>query len=158
MAYVTNGTTTVYFDVVEKEQFAGDADVTTNPVESGESIADHVEPKPFTHQINGVLVDPGSEAKFGSMWSMYKHRQIVKFVGRLGIQSVVITHLGRDYEGDIANGMSFDMTYTEVQITTTQTTTLSTTKFTAVVAKLEAAAKAKETTNSGTQSTKSSKS
>lgn len=89
-------------------------DITTQPVEKGNDVTDHVQPKPRTLSISGSVVE--NAAKIQQFIVKAKDSgQIVKFTGRTTFTGLISGFQPkRTYKN--ASGFEFTLTMTEVKI------------------------------------------
>lgn len=120
MAYTLTGrkSGTVRFEprstgVVEKESESYSSSVTSNPVEDGAEINDHVNNAAGTLNISGTII--GGEGAINALKVMRANRDLITYTGVTRMSNLVFTSLkfGRSYENK--NGASFSATLKQVQ-------------------------------------------
>lgn len=129
MAYTISGrkSGTVRFlpdnGTVQKESISMSSSVTTNPIEDGSDINDHVIKSPKKFSVNGVLI--GGQSGRQILESMRDRRDILTYSGRMRINNLVITSLSFDYSSDNATGSSFKASFQQVQISSSAVVAVS---------------------------------
>lgn len=108
----------VYFSVIESDDISISADVTDNPVESGQDVSDHVEPKPDKISIKGVIVGEDAPRKWTMLKNFNKNGTLLKYINRVIYDNVVIQDFNPVHSGDIRNGYKFSMSLKNVRIAT----------------------------------------
>lgn len=105
---IDNGTIT-------SESLSRSSKVTTNPIEDGSDINDHVVKSPESYAITGVVVGgSNAAAKLKAMW---EKRDILTYTGRSRFTNMVITSYKEDVNSKNADGFSFSITLQKVTIT-----------------------------------------
>jgi len=105
---MSNGTVT-------KESVSRSSKVTTNPIETGSDINDHVVKDPEKFTLTGVVIGGSGEAeKLKAMWDK---RDILTYTGRTRVSSMVITSYKEDKSADNARGFGFNITLQKVTFT-----------------------------------------
>ena len=121
MSYSLTGrkTGTVSFNrsmgTITQETLTKTSKITSNAIEIGSSIEDHVYLNPEHLQIAGVVVKDCSscQSKLESMW---KNRDLVTYVGRIRVADYVITNLQIKISPGNKNGFSFTATLQKANI------------------------------------------
>lgn len=121
MAYTLTGrkSGTVRFDprstgVVEKESESYSSTITSNPIEEGAEINDHVNNASGTLNIAGTII--GGDGAINALKAMRAMREPVTYIGVTRMSNLIFTSLefGRSYKNK--NGASFTATLKQVQI------------------------------------------
>ena len=113
MAYTLSGSCgTVRLDarttgVVINESVQRTSKVTSNPVEQGSDINDHVVNDPIKFTITGVTINGDGQAAL--MRRMWNQKDILTYTGRNRISNCVITSLSTTIDAKNANGAKFTM-------------------------------------------------
>ena len=101
MAYVLTGQNgnTVRFEphdtgVVEKESESYSSSVTSNPIEDGSDINDHVNNAAGTLNISGVII--GGDSAIDALKEMRESRDIITYTGVTRMTNLVFTNLKFD--------------------------------------------------------------
>ena len=120
MAYTLKGAKsgTVKFEpkkngVVEKESESYDSSVTSNAIESGSDINDHVSNESGTFTISGVIV--GGTGAISALKKMRDSRDVITYTGKSKMENLVFTSLKFDYSYDNRDGASFTASFKQVQ-------------------------------------------
>ncbi|MFT9496382.1 phage baseplate protein [Anaerosolibacter sp.] len=121
MAQITDGRTTVVFSTVESENPNRSSEVTSNPVETGEDVADHVKSNPTRFPITGLIVGPDAAQKLSQIDSFRRSGAILTYIGRNLIQNVVIKSFNSTHDSDVANGFRFSIELEQVRIAVKKT-------------------------------------
>lgn len=121
MSYIltSNKGGTVRFDpfksgVVEKESESYGSAVTSNPIENGAEINDHVNNASGTLNISGVIV--GGNGAINALKAMRESRDIITYIGVTRMSNLVFTSLEFDRSYKNRDGASFSATLKQVQI------------------------------------------
>lgn len=125
MAYVLRGRKggTVRFvpfesGVVEKESESYSSSVTSNPVEDGATIDDHVNNAAGTLNISGTIV--GGDSAINALKAMREARDIITYLGVTRMTNLVFTSLKFDRSYKNRRGASFSATLKQVQTTSSE--------------------------------------
>ena len=125
MAYVLNGQNgnTVRFEpyetgVVEKESESYSSSVTSNPIEDGSDINDHVNNVAGTLNISGVII--GGDSAIDALKEMRESRDIITYTGVTRMTNLVFTNLKFDRSYKNKDGASFSATLKQIKITSSE--------------------------------------
>lgn len=99
---------------VNKEMVNRSSTVTDNPVESGESISDHVFRQPRTIQLSGTVVD-GAQA-IATLDAMWKSGDVLTYTGRNRIENLVIQQLQSTHDAKNRKGFTFTATLKQITV------------------------------------------
>lgn len=100
--------------VVEKESESYSSTVTSNPIENGAEINDHVNNASGTLNISGVIV--GGNGAINALKAMRESRDIITYIGVTRMSNLVFTSLKFDRSHKNRDGASFSATLKQVQI------------------------------------------
>lgn len=120
MAYVLEGRKcgTVRFEpdsgTIQKESAAKSSKMTSNAIETGSTIEDHVYRNPEQIQLNGVII--GGMDGYNILNSMWKQRDIVTYIGRLRENNLIITNIKFDVDKSNRDGCIFSATLQKANI------------------------------------------
>lgn len=104
--------------LAEKEDLTYDVEITSQPVERGVDITDHVQRKARTLAISGLVAGADAAEMHRFLTDCQDKGKIVSFVGRTTMRGLLSgLSTSRDYS--IADGFTFSATITEVLIATT---------------------------------------
>jgi hypothetical protein len=121
-AYLTDGTTRIYFSAVMKETGSDTAKLTSNPVESGSTIADHYILNPRTFRIQGrISGDSEAYIKVAKIRAMMQSKVLLQYVGKEVFNNCLITSFPREKVKEYGNGLSFTMDLQELFIAQAET-------------------------------------
>lgn len=101
--------------IVDKESESYSSTVTSNPIEKGSEINDHVNNASPVLNLAGVLVDGNKSKK--ALLNMRDSRDIIKYTGKTQMKNMVITSLKFDGTSKNKKGYTFTATLKRVQIT-----------------------------------------
>lgn len=110
----------VEFSVVESENPEYSNEVTSNPVELGTDIVDHVRQKPISHSIKGIVTGEKAAESIAKLRRYLNDGIILRYVGRNVIDNLVIESLSTTHDKSIRNGFSFQITLKHVRIAKSQ--------------------------------------
>ncbi len=120
MAYTLTGrkSGTVRFEprstgVVEKESESYSSSVTSNPVEDGAEINDHVNNAAGTLNISGTII--GGDGAINALKAMRANRDLITYVGVTRMSNLVFTSLKFDRSHKNKNGAAFSAALKQVQ-------------------------------------------
>lgn len=112
--------------VVEKESESYSSSVTSNPVEGGADINDHVNNAAGKLTISGTIVG-GSEA-INALKAMRDSRDVITYKGKMRMGNLVFTSLKFDYSYKNKKGASFSATLTKILTTSPEYVPMNTKK------------------------------
>lgn len=110
------GQSEVEFDAVDPEDTSWPAEVTQYPVESGRNIAEHVQLRPITVDIQGVVAGPEAAHKVFLLRKWRDRRDRVKYVGRNIFSGYVIVALDTEHSRRVRDGFWFEITLEQVRV------------------------------------------
>ncbi|MFT9493423.1 phage baseplate protein [Anaerosolibacter sp.] len=120
-AIVTDGNITVEFTIVKSEKPHRSSEVTSNPVETGEDVSDHVRSNPIEFPITGMIAGANAAQKLNQLEQFRKNGTRLRYVGRNYIDNVVIESFVSTHDATIKNGFQFDITLKQVRIAVKKT-------------------------------------
>ena len=100
----------------ETEEVNQNVEVSSHPVESGIPLSDHAKRGPITLSISGYIVGDEWENTRYRIEQMKKNAEIVKYVGRNILSSMLITAFKSNSDASIRDGEKFTMELTEIRI------------------------------------------
>lgn len=101
--------------VVEKESESYSSSVTSNPIEAGSEINDHVNNAAGTLNISGTIV--GGDNAVNALKAMRDSRDILTYTGVTRMANLVFTSLKFDYTYKNKDGASFSATLMQIRTT-----------------------------------------
>lgn len=101
--------------IVSGENATFSSKATSNPIEGGGEINDHVVTDPEKYTLTGVTI--GGSASADTLRRMWKERDILEYTGRIRVSSCVIISLKEDISAKNRDGMSFTIQLQVVNIT-----------------------------------------
>jgi len=102
--------------VIESEQYGHSIEATQYPVESGESLTDHIEQQPSDFSISGKLLSKTWNNDLEKLKQKMNTGKLVKFVGKQKIDNVIILSIGEDHNKDIANGFAINIKLRRIRV------------------------------------------
>jgi hypothetical protein len=137
--------------IINRESESFTSRVTSNPVENGADINDHVINDAQRLSINGVIIG-GDDAK-AALLNMRDKCDIVTYTGRTRVSSLVFTSLSFDYSARNKDGNTFRATLQKIDIISAQVTDVGAVPMTTQDAGKASTSQANKTANAGTQTT-----
>ena len=104
--------------VVEKESESYSSSVTSNPVEDGADINDHVNNAAGQLTISGTIV--GGDSAINALKAMRESRDIITYTGVTRMTNLVFTSLKFDRSYKNRNGASFSATLKQVRLVSSE--------------------------------------
>ena len=101
--------------IVTAESASYSSKATSNPIENGSDINDHVVTDPVKYTLTGVTI--GGDAAAATLRKMWKERDILDYIGRGRVSSCVITSLKQDISSKNKTGVGFTIQLQVVNIT-----------------------------------------
>lgn len=112
--------------VVEKESESYSSSVTSNPVEGGADINDHVNNAAGKLTISGTII--GGAAAIAALKAMRDSRDVIAYTGKVRMGNLVFTSLRFDYSYKNKNGAAFSATLTKILTTSPEYVPMNTKK------------------------------
>jgi len=104
--------------IIESESESYSSSVTSNPIENGSDINDHVNNEAGTLSISGTII--GGESAINALKAMRDSRDILTYIGVSRVTNLVFTSLKFDRSYKNRNGASFSATLKQVQISSAE--------------------------------------
>lgn len=104
--------------VVEKESESYSSTVTSNPIENGAEINDHVNNASGTLNLSGVII--GGNSAINTLKAMRASRDIITYIGATRMSNLIFTNLKFDRTSKNMNGATFTATLKQVQISSAE--------------------------------------
>lgn len=104
--------------LVEKESESYSSSVTSNPVESGADISDHVNNAAGTLTISGIII--GGDGAINALKAMRESRDLITYTGVTRMSNLVFTSLKFDRSYKNSKGASFLATLKQVRISSSE--------------------------------------
>lgn len=101
--------------IVSAESSMFTSKATSNPIENGSDINDHVVREPEKYTLTGVTIGGSTSAE--TLKRMWKEGDILEYAGRIHVSSCVITSLKQDISAKNKTGASFTIQLQVVNIT-----------------------------------------
>ena len=125
MAYVLMGRKggTVRFEpfengIIESESESYSSSVTSNPIEAGADINDHVNNAAGSLSISGTII--GGDGAINALKAMRDSRDILTYIGATRMTNLVFTSLKFDRSYKNRNGASFSATLKQILTTSSE--------------------------------------
>lgn len=112
--------------VVEKESESYSSSITSNPVEGGADINDHVNNAAGKLSISGTII--GGEEAIIALKAMRDSRDVIAYAGKVRMGNLVFTSLKFDYSYTNKNGAAFSATLTKILMTSPEYVPMNTKK------------------------------
>lgn len=110
--------------IVEKESESYSSSVTSNPVEGGADINDHVNNAAGKLNISGTII--GGSAAITALKAMRDSRDVISYTGKVRMGNLVFTSLKFDYSYKNKNGAAFSATLTKILTTSPEYVSMNT--------------------------------
>ncbi len=104
--------------VVVTESVQRSSKVTSNPVEQGANITDHVVADPIKFTISGIFI--GGDDQAAVLRRMWQEKDLLEYVGKNRISSCVITNYKADSKADNKDGEAFTLQMQVVNIASSE--------------------------------------
>lgn len=104
--------------LVEKESESYSSSVTSNPIENGAEINDHVNNASGQLSISGTII--GGEGAIAALKAMRESRDILTYIGVTRMTNLVFTSLKFERSYKNRDGASFSATLKQVQTTSSE--------------------------------------
>lgn len=114
MALINNN-----YVLAETESISYESESTSHPVEEGIDITDHVQRKPITLSISGIISDTSNKKSSDIVENIKKLQNsgsLIKYVGRISLGNMQIQSFNTDYQYKNWGGCAFDLQLKEVRI------------------------------------------
>jgi hypothetical protein len=106
-----------YSITVETESPGFKVEITSQPIERGTDVTDHVQPKLRTMDLSGRVVGPSAAEIHAYLIRSMESGKIVKYTGRTQFSGLIASFSApRDYK--IADGFTFSLSLIEVKFAT----------------------------------------
>ncbi|MEA4901851.1 phage baseplate protein [Desulfitobacterium sp.] len=103
---------------IQTESLSLTSKVTSNPVESGSDITDHIVNETARFSVSGTII--GGEKAVTALKNMRDKRDILTYTGRSRISNLVITSLSFDYNAKNKDGCAFRAQFQEIIIASSE--------------------------------------
>ncbi len=112
----------IELSVVESENPEYSNDITSNPVEQGTDITDHVRQNPISFSISGVVTGEKAAETIARLRKYQNDGAMLRYVGRNAVDNLIIEKLSTTHDNSIRNGFTFDISLKHVRIAKGQQT------------------------------------
>ncbi len=109
----------VFVEVVESDQPGYSVKVTSHPVESGGSVADHVEQQPLSLTINGRITGKDAASRLQKIKKYMEDGTMVSYRNRIAVTGILIVDFKPVHDKTDRKGFAFTITFTSVKIAKT---------------------------------------
>ncbi len=106
----------VALSVVESENPEYSNEITSNSVELGTDIADHVRQNPISFSISGVVTGENAAEAIARLRKYRNDGTVLRYIGRNVVDNLVIEKLSTTHDNSIRNGFTFDISLKHVRI------------------------------------------
>jgi LysM repeat protein len=104
---------------IEKESENHKIEATMYPVEKGEAFTDHVAKRPSEFSISGLILSDNWDTSLKQLQTMMEKGNIVKYVGKMVAENVIITDISGDHGAEVKNGATIRISLRRIRLTTT---------------------------------------
>lgn len=106
----------VYFTVVEKETYTYSNEITDKPVEDDSVVSDHIQNKPITISLTGVIIGDGTYPQQQlDLLRRYCIQGVVdNYYGMQTLWNFAIVSFENEHTCEVANGVKFTMTLKQI--------------------------------------------
>jgi len=118
-AKLTDGITTVEFDVLLSEDVSRSSVITDKTVESGANVSDHIQTNPLYVSITGIMTKQAFTS-YQRLVAFHDSKSLLNYVGRNGVSSVAIETLDTKHPRTNIGGFDFSMVLKLISTTQTQ--------------------------------------
>ena len=137
---------------IQSESVSLSSKVTTNPVESGADITDHIVNETARFNISGTII--GGDKAIAALKNMRAKRDILTYTGRNRMSNLVFTSLTFDHDARNKSGARFRAAFQEILIADSERVEVGEMpRMTVQDAGRAATPQANQTSNAGTQTT-----
>lgn len=99
---------------VQKESTTKSSKMTSNAIETGSTIEDHVYKNPEQLQLSGIII--GGTSGKDILNNMWKQRDIITYTGRIRETNLIITNIKFDLDKSNRDGCAFTITLQKANI------------------------------------------
>lgn len=160
-AKLTDNIIDVEFDVLTDETVTLSSNVTDKTIEDGSIISDHIQLNPLITSISAIMTI-NAWNNLQKLRNFRNSKKILKYIGRNGIDNVIIESLDTTHPRENQGGFNFSMTLKQIKITQTQIVAIVPPKYVAIPDDEEdeenggsntkgSSNRTKQTTNEGTE-------
>lgn len=135
--------------IVQTESASMTSRVTSNPIESGADLHDHVINDAEKFSISGTII--GGNSAIAALKSMRDKRDILTYTGRTRASNLVITSLTFDFAAKNKDGCAFKVQFQQVFITSAEVVEVGEVPMSQQDAGKASTPQANKTSNAGTQ-------
>jgi len=137
---------------IRNESISLASKVTSNPVESGADITDHIVNETARFNVAGTII--GGDKAINALKAMRDKRDILTYTGRSRMTNLVITSLTFDFSVTNKTGCAFRAAFQEIQLATSERVEVGKMPpMTVQDAGKASTAQARQTANAGMQTT-----
>lgn len=108
---------------IQKESTTKSSKMTSNAIETGSTIEDHVYKNPEQIQLSGIII--GGMAEKDILNNMWKQMDIITYTGRLRETNLIITNVKFDLDKSNRDGCAFTVTLQKANIASSGYTDIS---------------------------------
>ena len=107
---------TVELSTVQSDNPVHDMEVTDKPVERGQDIADHIQPKPVILELSGTVIGDDATNKLEQLKAYQRDGELLTYINRVVYQNMVIERFEIVQDAGIENGFKFTMALKQVRL------------------------------------------
>lgn len=106
----------IELDVIYSEKPERSVKTTDHPVESGQSLVDHVERQPYILNLTGMCSGSGAASKIKQLEELMYSGARVSYAHRNTAKNVVIESFNSVHDTEFGNGYSFTMRLKQIRV------------------------------------------
>ncbi|MGJ0848193.1 phage baseplate protein [Tissierella praeacuta] len=144
----------VEFTVVEVENVKDSANITDNPVESGQDVSDHIQQNPSYINIKGQMIGENAPSDLEKLKQYMKDGELLTYIGRNIYKNMVIEDIDRIHGVQNKTGYSFDIKLKQIRIAVAKEIEIKIANPATKKVDKKTSTKVKPTTNNGKQQPK----
>lgn len=106
----------VLLNVVYADKPSRQVNVTQHPIENGESVADHVERRPLSLSISGLITGKDAAQRLAKLEDFQKKAVLLTYTHRVRLDNLVIESFDSDHGKETKGGLLFSMRLVKVRL------------------------------------------
>jgi len=106
----------IFLDNVASESYDEGVNTTNHPIEGGKEITDHIEQRPVTLKITGVVTGEDAASRLSKLRDYMNKGKLLKYTYRSIIDNVIIESFPHDHVVNVKGGFEFDITLKQIRI------------------------------------------
>lgn len=106
----------VFLNIVYEDKPNNSAKTTDHPIENGLYVTDHIERKPLSLPITGVIIGSDAQTRKKKLEDYMSKGVRLKYVNRTAHSNLVIEDFTATYDVDVKNGFKFTMSLKQIRV------------------------------------------